>query len=382
MTQVLEAATMIEAALTAVAAGDYFAAERLLREAADVQEATLGSLHPDLASTMNNLALVYERTNKIAEAEESYRRAHAIAVASLLPGHPFVATSLKNLVDFCEARDIPLWRPPAVLSDEEPELPNTLAAFAPEVPANEVGHPEADEDEAGVAVQPSAVAVGIAKSRRVALVGLAAAAVVVVSIIMRWSEASPASGSPAPAPDTPAFARPATPAVPVESKPDATTAPAPVEGVDRIDRVDGVNRIDRVDGVDRIDRVDPVDRAEPRETGAASSPVTVLTAQLCSAIEKRGTPDWQCTSAAGDLQPGKYSFYTRLQTNADTTVEHRWYRDERLHQVMRLRIGANPSTGYRTFSSTTISPERPGSWKVELRAADGALLQEERFVVH
>jgi Protein of unknown function (DUF2914)/Tetratricopeptide repeat len=364
MTQVIDPATMIETALTAAAAGDYSAAERLLREAADVQEATLGSLHPDLAGTMNNLALVYERTNKIVEAEESYRRAHAIAVASLLPGHPFVATSLKNLVDFCEARDIPLWRPPAVLSDEEPELPSTLAAFAPEVPANEVGRPEADEHEAGIAVQQSAVVVGIAKSRRVALVGLAAAAVVVVSIVMRWSEASPASSSPAPAPATPAMARPATPAVPVESKPAATTAPAPV------------------DGVDRIDRVDPVDRAEPRDTRGAAAPVTVLTAQLCSAIEKRGSPDWQCTSTAGDLQPGKYSFYTRLQSNADTTVEHRWYRDERLHQVMRLRIGANPSTGYRTFSSTTISPERTGSWKVELRAADGALLQEERFVVH
>ena len=62
-------------------------------------------------------------------------------------------------------------------------------------------------------------------------------------------------------------------------------------------------------------------------------------------------------------------------------MEHRWYRDERVYQVRRLRVTANPSAGYRTFSSNTISPERAGDWKVELRAADGTLLQEEHFVV-
>jgi hypothetical protein len=68
-------------------------------------------------------------------------------------------------------------------------------------------------------------------------------------------------------------------------------------------------------------------------------------------------------------------------TNANTTVEHRWYRDGRVHQVMRLRVSANSRDGYRTFSSNTISPERVGDWKVELRAADGTLLHEERFVI-
>jgi hypothetical protein len=109
--------------------------------------------------------------------------------------------------------------------------------------------------------------------------------------------------------------------------------------------------------------------------------VTVLNAQLCRALEKRGSPDWQCAPAGGDLQPGTYTFYTRLLTNANTTVEHRWYHRNRMHQVMRLRVTASPVSGYRTFSSNTVSPERAGDWKVELRAADGSLLQEERFVV-
>ena len=105
--------SMVEAAQRAAADGDYLAAERLLREAAVIQEATLGSNHPDLAITLNNLGFVCERTGNFAEAERGYRRAHAIAVASLSPGHPFIATSLKNLVEFCAAHDIPIWTPPS-----------------------------------------------------------------------------------------------------------------------------------------------------------------------------------------------------------------------------------------------------------------------------
>jgi len=53
---------MIDAAQQAAAAGDYAASERLLRDAAATQEATLGSSHPDLAITLNNLAFVCEQT--------------------------------------------------------------------------------------------------------------------------------------------------------------------------------------------------------------------------------------------------------------------------------------------------------------------------------
>ena len=42
---------MIDAAQQAAAAGDYDAAEQLLRDAVATQEATLGSSHPDLATT-------------------------------------------------------------------------------------------------------------------------------------------------------------------------------------------------------------------------------------------------------------------------------------------------------------------------------------------
>ncbi len=51
-------------------AGDYATAEPLLREAALLQEAALGPLHPDLANTLNNLAVVCELTDKMADAEQ------------------------------------------------------------------------------------------------------------------------------------------------------------------------------------------------------------------------------------------------------------------------------------------------------------------------
>jgi hypothetical protein len=132
MTDVIDPAPIIEAAQQAAADGDYSEAERLLREAAAKQEVSLGPLHPDLASTLNNLALVCERTNKLDEAERGYRRAHAIAVASLSPGHPFVTTSLKNLVAFCAAHEIPIWKPPAVGSDDETSSPEPEAEAPPQ----------------------------------------------------------------------------------------------------------------------------------------------------------------------------------------------------------------------------------------------------------
>ena len=53
-----EAHSMTQNAKQAAATGDYASAERLLREAAALQEQTLGPHHPDLANTPNNLGVV------------------------------------------------------------------------------------------------------------------------------------------------------------------------------------------------------------------------------------------------------------------------------------------------------------------------------------
>ena len=344
MTDMLNPAPLVEAAQQAAAAGDYSEAERLLREAAAIQEVSLGSLHPDLASTLNNLALVCERTNKFDEAERGYRRAHAIAVASLSPGHPFIGTSLENLVDFCAAHEIPIWKSPAARSDDETSSPE----------------PEADAQ--AEPVLPVYMPGRTWSPRTIALSTLGVAVVVAIAFAVRGrgttdasdplpqaQNMSSANDAPATSTTTPALIDKPQPTVTLERR--ADTTPAPVE------------------------------RPNPPETSITSASVSVVTAQLCSALEKRGSPDWQCAPVTGDPRPGTYIFYTRLLTNVDTTVEHRWYRGEREHQVRRLRVAASPGRGYRTFSSSTISPERAGDWKVELRGADGTVLREEHFVI-
>ena len=114
---------VIDEAERAAAAGDYASAERHLRDAVVLQEAALGPLHSDLANTLNNLAIVCEITGRPEDAEYCYRRAYRIAVNSLPEGHPFVATSLKNLTDFCGARNLPVDLPEREAHAAEVEVP-------------------------------------------------------------------------------------------------------------------------------------------------------------------------------------------------------------------------------------------------------------------
>jgi hypothetical protein len=65
----------------------------------------------------------------------------------------------------------------------------------------------------------------------------------------------------------------------------------------------------------------------------------------------------------------------------NATIEHRWYRNDRLHRTVPLRIRANAREGFRTYSRMTVSPERAGDWRVEVRTTSGNSLQEARFTV-
>ena len=55
-------------------------AEPLMRRALAIDEASYGQDHPDVATDLNNLALLLRATNRLAEAEPLMRRAVAIAV--------------------------------------------------------------------------------------------------------------------------------------------------------------------------------------------------------------------------------------------------------------------------------------------------------------
>jgi Protein of unknown function (DUF2914)/Tetratricopeptide repeat len=351
MTETRDIRSLVDAAEQAAAAGDYVSAEQLLTQVAVLQGASLGPLHPDLANTLNNLGVVCEILEKPLRAERHFRRAWEIATATLEPDHPFVATSRKNLEDFCNTRGIPVDAPPsepAVSAEIEttaslrtmPGEPEPLVP-SPPVPDLPIGAPPYGE--------PRPAAAG-RWSWPVAIATLVAGALVVTLIAT-----APWRGEPAPADEPQQVAAEL-------SKPIAAEPPQPVAAAPKAD--------------------DPA--PSPPAPKVASPPPpsklpTVVAAQLCQTLSTGG--DWNCVPPGEPVSPGTLFFYSRLKSATDITVQHRWYHGDRLRQVRDLRILANTTAGYRTYSRNTVDSQGTPEWKVELRSAEGLLLHEERFVV-
>ena len=347
-----ELRSVIEAAEQAACAGDYTTAEIRLREAAALQETQLGPFHPDLANTLNNLGVVYERADSPAEAELCYRRAYAIATAVLAPDHPFVATSRKNLEDFCKARGRPFERSTA--------------------PRERV----ARHKPGGKSSRPLVIGVLSAFALGFALLFVAAS----------WFSSSERSESSPVSPTQPSVQNrePTPERKPVETSPEPHEATT--EGNNSVPRESG-SSVTRESGSsvarDSAKSVTPESSSSVAREGrarAASAPVvvTMVEAQLCRDLSIN---DWRCDPVSSPVDPGSLFFYTRVKASNNTTVEHRWYRSDRLRQSVELRIQANPGSGYRTYSRNTVNAEDAGEWRVELRTKDGSILHEERFVV-
>ena len=367
---------VIAAAEQAALAGDYAAAERLLRDAAGLQEASLGPDHPELANTLNNLGVVYEVTEKPEEAERCFRRASTIAAAVLAPDHPFVATSRKNLEDFCAARGIPV-DPPAPAKSAEPKpierpaieptpagvapppivAPTPVVVPPPVVAAAPVFPQPPVEKKALEKKTPATPTVAERPTRSLVVPGLVAAALIVAVVIGRmWfgsSEAPPAASenvasAPAASPVvTPQASPPTTPSVSNRKEAPAVKPP-------------------------------PTKSARAADAPAVKGAPSVISVQLCANLGTGGAGEWRCEAARSPVAPGRLYFYTRLKSERETKVQHRWYQGERLRQSVELTVHANTGTGYRTYSRNTVAS---GEWRVELRTRDGALLREERFTV-
>jgi hypothetical protein len=328
MAEARDARSIIENAEQAATGGNYASAEELLREAAALQEETLGPQHPDLANTLNNLGIVCEMTDNPIDAEHYFRRAHAIATATLAPDHPFVATSRKNLHDFCASRGRPVDLPPS---------PPAVAAWL-DAPAPRAAPTPQQELSQKRFLRP--LAIGGASG-----VGVL---IVIVTMASPWGRpveepvSRPATTT-APARDTPA---PRPPARPADSLPPAKPIPQPQPA-----------------------KITPPTRSDTGEP-------TVAAVQLCTALRA-----WRCEVADSQVPPGPMFFYTQVKSATATTIEHRWYQGDRLRRTVQLRVEANPGTGYRTYSRSTISSENGGDWRVELRSADGTVLHEAPFTV-
>jgi hypothetical protein len=346
---------LIDSAERAAAAGDLVSAEQYLRLAAEQQEAA-GRPDEALANTLNNLGVVCEQLAKPAEAERCYRRAHEVASAVLPAEHPTVALSEKNLRDFCEARNIPF-----LITEPQPPRDTDRQRDTPPVA---VAEPVREEPALVTAVGPSPGTVdSVATRSRKSMIGVAIGtltiAVAVVIVLQMFKPGESARTAP-PAVEVP----PQAPAVAATSASPTAEGPAPAPAA--------TTPAPRVEA--------PVATLAPRATERSTAVPTLLNASLCRTLDT-GAADWKCGAVAGDVSPGPLYFYTRVASPVDTTVEHRWYRNGRLHQAISLRVRASADRGYRTYSRASLTADRAGNWRVELRGPGGSLLHQEQFDV-
>eukprot|EP00112_Aurelia_sp_Birch-Aquarium-sp1_P006673 Seg1731.9 transcript_id=Seg1731.9/GoldUCD/mRNA.D3Y31 product="Kinesin light chain" protein_id=Seg1731.9/GoldUCD/D3Y31 len=80
----------------------YKEAANLLNDALAIREKTLGPDHPAVAATLNNLAVLYGKRGKYKEAEPLCKRALEIREKVLGRNHPDVAKQLNNLALLCQ----------------------------------------------------------------------------------------------------------------------------------------------------------------------------------------------------------------------------------------------------------------------------------------
>jgi tetratricopeptide (TPR) repeat protein len=99
--------------------GDYAGAQLSCERALALREQALGPNHPEVAQSLNDLAVVYYAQGRYAEAEPLYQRALAIYERALGPDHFDVATILNNLAEFYRAQ--------GRYSEAEPLLQRALA---------------------------------------------------------------------------------------------------------------------------------------------------------------------------------------------------------------------------------------------------------------
>ena len=81
---------------TAVEQGQYYKTKNFIRGAIE-QADQVGSLNPHLADSLNELAILYAKQHKYAQAEPMFQRSLGVIVAALGSVHPDVGIILKNI---------------------------------------------------------------------------------------------------------------------------------------------------------------------------------------------------------------------------------------------------------------------------------------------
>jgi tetratricopeptide (TPR) repeat protein len=98
------ASSLNNLALLYCAQGRYEAAEPLYHQALELWREVLGDRHPAVAQSLNNLAGLYDAQGRYSEAEPLYQQALDLRRELLGDRHPDVATSLNNLAAVYESQ--------------------------------------------------------------------------------------------------------------------------------------------------------------------------------------------------------------------------------------------------------------------------------------
>src|SRR3954462_4989842 len=366
---------LLEEAKRAADAGDLAAADALLRDVVRIQESELGAVHPELANTVNNLAVVAEMDRRLPDAEAYYRRALAIGSASLAADDPVLVSSRKNLEDFCREHGLPFDSAgSAVAVTEAADHPlepvaadHTIVETKSPLPVEVTAAVPAPASAPSVQIPPmadstvrdvDASSVPAAASRRpLAIVVIALVALVAATLlVMRpWSARQPPTSGQAVEPAALPAAEPAPPR-PTTAAPTATAQPPAAASRDN------------GPGAAATSAPNPA-----RSTGG----MTLVTSQLCRTLSTGH--NWLCEPADQSVTPGPLILYTRVKSSRDGVVIHQWYRGNTLRKSARLPVQANTTDGYRTYSRQTVN--RGEDWRVEVRTTAGDLLYEQRVSV-
>ena len=412
MADAFEEQAVLVAAEQAAAEGDTIAAEGHLRTLLELQTARLGPEHEEVASTLHNLAVVCERAGRLTDAEGLYRKAFAVASATLPATASLVVRCRDNLNAFLEARMMPLqtMRPAdladasaasagdailgsaaaqrlvAAIGDAKTRAAGAIVGGAdtsPPPPASGTRQPtpsSASRQASRPAARARVQAPPAKSSSALWLAGAVAAVLIVIGAVWATRTGEPEAAAPAAAATpaaAPAAKRPpakkATPAAPIPADTPATsvapaTQPAPAAEPTPPPAAP----------VEPPAAEPPVAEA-PATSRGADGGITVTDARLCRDLSTRGA--WVCQPAEPPVAPGRLYFLTRLDVPTAMEVVHRWYHGDEVVQTVNLRIQAAGQPGYRTYSRQTVDAGRTGAWRVELRSAEGAVLAEERFTV-
>jgi hypothetical protein len=433
MPEALELPSLTAAAARAASEGDVPTAAALLRQALDLQVSTLGPDHPDLAITLNNLALMLEQLGHMKEAGQCYHRAHAIAAAALGPDNPAVQVSRANLDAFRamygeteggdastpldpsvwgELGDFPATgagaTPPetgtgpvtGAAAEPEPRLELLLDEHVEAAGGEQKPEPEVEFDIAPVpvrvpvqptgprpspprprAARPTPHAAAEPRSRRPVVPSMVVVAVLLAVVTTWWwtrpEVPSPAATAAAPGgPDasttTPDTARPAPPL----ETPAATAAATPPSvasppAAPTSPPATGAGPV-------AVRKTAPASVDPPRP--AAGGSLGVTDARLCAALSRSRNP-WTCEPVGSPVGSGSVYYLTRVRSARDVAVIHRWVHDGNVVRTVRLQVRANPTDGFRTFTRQTVGGPGSGTWVVSLLAPDGTVLDEQRFDV-